>query len=116
MAVTVTVTDNLDEVLHLFDTATSKALAEIGMTVREGAADGSPVRTGALRKAFVFEVNDSEKWVKIGVPMDALKGNYAKYVELGTSKGQIPRHMLANSVNANIDQFPNIVKVEMENA
>ena len=116
MAVTVTITDNLDEVMGELSTALSRALAEIGLTVREDAAKGSPVRTGALRDSFVAEVNESEKWVKIGVPVDALKGNYAKYVELGTSKGQIPRHMLSNAVNVNRDQFPNIVKTEMENA
>jgi len=116
MAVTITVTDNLDEVLHLFDTATSKILAEIGMTVREDAANNSPVRTGELRKNFVFQVNDGEKWVKIGVPMDALKGNYAKYVELGTSRGQIPRHMLGNAVNANRGSFEGIAMVELKNA
>lgn len=115
MAVTITVTDNLDEVLHLFESAISKALLEIGITVREDAARGSPVRTGALRDHFVVEVNEGEQWVKIGVPLDALQGNYAKYVELGTSRGQIPRHMLANAVNANRGSFVEIARDHLRN-
>lgn len=116
MAVEVTIKDNLQEVLHLFESAKSKALLTIGETVREDAIKNSPKRTGALQQNWVSEINESQSYVKIGVPMDALKGNYAKYVELGTSKGQIPRHMLQTAVNANRGQFPEIVKVEMKNA
>lgn len=115
MAVEVTITDNVDEVLHLFESAVSRALLDIGVTVQAGAAENSPVRTGALRGSWTVEVNEDEKSVKIGVPADALKGNYAKYVELGTSR-QPARHMLMNSVNENKGQFHGIVKIEMQNA
>lgn len=115
MAVEVTIKDNLQEVLHLFESAKSKALLTIGETVREDAIKNSPKRTGALQRSWVSEINESQSYVKVGVPTDALKGNYAKYVEAGTSK-QSARHMLQNSVNANRGQFPEIVKVEMKNA
>lgn len=116
MAVEVTIKDNLPEVLHLFESAKSKALLAIGETVREDAIKNSPKRTGALQQNWVTEVNEGQSYVKIGVPLDALKGNYAKYVELGTSRGQLPRHMLQNAVNANRGQFEEIAKAEIKNA
>lgn len=120
MAVTITFTDNLDEVMHLFETAKSRALAEIGATVQEDAIKNSPKRTGALQGSWAVEVNEGESWVKIGVPLDALpkgkKGeNYAKFVELGTSR-QAPRHMLRNAVEGNRGEFEGIAEVEFRNA
>lgn len=124
MAVTVTFTNNFDEVMDQLETAKSRALAVIGATVQEDAIKNSPKRTGALQGSWTVEVNDEESWVKIGVPLDALpKGkenadyereNYAKYVEAGTCK-MAGRHMLRNAVNDNISQFPGIVKKEMKN-
>lgn len=114
MAVTVKFADNFDEVMHLFETAKSRALAVIGGTVQEDAIKNSPKRTGALQKSWTVEVNDEESWVKIGVPLDALERNYAKYVENGTRK-QPARHMLRNAVTSNQGQFPEIVKIEMKN-
>lgn len=124
MAVTVTFTDNFDEVMHLLDTAKRRALAVIGATVQEDAVKNSPKRTGALQESWTVEVNDEESWVKIGVPLEALpkgkktpnyeRDNYAKYVESGTSK-MAGRHMLRNAVNDNLSQFPGVVKSEMEN-
>lgn len=116
MAVTVTITDNLDEILHLFESAKSKALLDIGLTVRADAAANSPVRTGALRNSWVAEVDESESCVVIGVPEDALERNYAKYIELGTSRGIQPRHMLRNAVESNQDKFRGIIEAEFKNA
>lgn len=116
MAVEVVFNDNLDEVLHLFKSAKSQALLDIGVTVQGAAADNSPVRTGALRGSWTVEVSESNGYVIIGVPYDALDGNYAKFVELGTSRGQIPRHMLRNAVQESKEQIQNIVSVEFKNA
>lgn len=116
MAVEVTINDNLDEVLHLFESALSKALLDVGVTVQSAAAQNSPVRTGALRRSWVVEVNEGEGWVKIGVPLDALDGNYAKYQELGTSRGIKPQHMLRNAVESNRANFKGIVEADFKNA
>lgn len=116
MAVEVTFTDNLDEVLHLFESAKSKALLDIGVTVQGAAGENSPVRTGALRSSWTVEVNEGESYVKIGVPLGALKGDYAKYQELGTSKGVPARHMLRNAVQNNIGQFSGIAETHFHNA
>ena len=116
MAVTVTFTSNLDEVMHLFETAKSRALAEIGATVQEDAIKNSPKRTGALQGSWTVKVNDGESWVKIGVPLDALEGNYAKYQELGTSRGIKPKHMLRNAVESNKGEFKSIAEVHFKNA
>lgn len=110
MAVEVTFNDNLDEVLHLLTSATAQALLDIGVTVQEAAAANSPVRTGALRGSWTVQVNEGEGSVKIGVPYDALDGNYAKYVELGTSR-QIARHMLRDAVESNKGEFKNIINI-----
>lgn len=115
MALEIRITNNLDQILPLFDTALSKALLEIGVTVRGDAALNSPVRTGALRDSWVADVNEGDKSVTIGVPTGALKGDYAKYVEMGTSK-QKPNHMLQNAVNSRMTEFPEIIKTEMKNA
>lgn len=116
MAITVKLTDNTLKVIERFASAKTKALTEIGLAVEEDAAKNSPVRTGALRDSWITKVAIGKgDYVQIGVPTDALKGNYAKYVEAGTSK-QKAHHMLQNAVNANRGQFPEIVKVEMKNA
>lgn len=116
MAVSVTFNSNLDEVLHLFESAKSKALLDIGTVVQGDAAENSPVRTGALRGSWTVEVEEADSYVVIGVPMDALDGNYAKYQELGTSRGIAPKHMLRNAVNGRMGEFPSIVEVHMKNA
>ena len=119
MAVTVTFTDNFEEVAKLFDTAKSHALAIIGATVQEDAIKNSPKRTGALQRSWAVEVNDDESWVKIGVPEDALPvgkdgANYAGYVENGTSK-MTGQHMLRNAVTENVQQFKEITSTEFQN-
>lgn len=116
MAVEVTITDNVDKVLDLFESALSKALLDIGLTVQADAAANSPVRTGALRSSWTVDVDESQNCVKIGVPLDALEGNYAKYQELGTSRGVPARHMLRNAVEENRGEFRNIVNTLFKNA
>lgn len=116
MAVEVTITDNVEEFLDMFETALSKALLDIGLTVQADAAQNSPARTGALRESWTVQVNEDEAWVKIGVPLDALEGNYAKYQELGTSRGVKAHHMLRNAVENNRGEFKNITETVFKNA
>lgn len=111
MAIEVTFKDNLDEVLDQLETARARALAVIGATVQEDAVKNSPKRTGALQQSWTVDVDEGDSSVTIGVPMDALDGNYAKYVEMGTSK-MAPHHMLRTAVDANIGNFPGVVETE----
>ena len=115
MAVEITFNDNLDQILHLFESAKSKALLNIGVIVQDDASLNSPVRTGALRDSWSVEVNEDESYVKIGVLEGALDGDYAKYVETGTSR-QNARHMLRNAVMTNTANIKNITETEFHNA
>lgn len=108
-------TDNLDEVIDALNSATARALLEIGIAVQEHAKVNSPVRTGALRDSWAVEVDEDNNSVSIGVPLDALEGNYAKYVEAGTSK-QAPQHMLRNAVEFHKQEFKGIAETQYKNA
>lgn len=116
MAVKVTFSSNLDEVIDLFQSAKSKCLLDIGATVRTDASSNSPARTGALRESWKATVDEDDSSVTVGVPLDALDGNYAKYQELGTSRGVKPHHMLRNAVEDNKDNFKQIVETTFKNA
>ena len=115
--ITVEFKSNLEEVLPLIKTATQKVLLEIGAAVQESARKNSPVRTGALRDSWTVEIETEDKagHVIIGVPVGELEGDYAKYVENGTSK-QKAKHMLRNAVDENRDMFEGIAREEFENA
>lgn len=115
MAATVTFTSNLPEVLDRLQSAKSKALAEVGIAVQGDAIDNSPVRTGALRGSWTVEVDEDNSCVKIGVPVGDLDRDYAKYVELGTSK-QPAQHMLRNAVESNKGNFRGITETVFKNA
>lgn len=116
MAVKVTFNSNLDEVIDLFESAKSKCLLDIGVTVQKDAASNSPVRTGALRGSWTVAVDEDDSSVTVGVPLDALDGNYAKYQELGTSRGVKPHHMLRNAVEDNKGNFKQIAETTFKNA
>ena len=115
--VTVEFKSNLEEILPLIETATQKTLLEIGTAVQESARKNSPVRTGALRDSWTVEIETEGKGghVIIGVPLDELDGNYAKYVENGTTK-QKAQHMLRNAVEETRNMFEGIAREEFENA
>lgn len=115
MEIEVIFSDNLDQVLDSLSSALARALASVGATIHQDAVENSPVRTGALRQSWIVEVNEAEKSVTVGVPMDALDRNYAKFVENGTSK-QPARHMLRSAVTDNLSAFPGLVSVEFQNA
>ena len=106
MAFTITFTDNIEEVLSAVDSQTGQYLVDAGALIQGAAIENSPVRTGALRSSWAVEVEsqDNGGTVTIGVPMDALDGNYAHYVEGGTSR-QKAQHMLLNAVNENMGQL-----------
>lgn len=116
MAFQINVISHIEEVLASLKTANGRILANVGMTVEAAAIKNSPVRTGALKSSWTFEVDEGEQSVTIGVPDGALEGNYAKYVEAGTSRGQRPQHMLRNAVDSNMSRFPQIAEVEYKNA
>lgn len=115
MAFQINVISHIEEVLSSLKTANGRILANVGMTVEAAAIKNSPVRTGALKSSWTFEVDEGEQSVTIGVPEDALDRNYAKYVEAGTSK-MTGQHMLQNAVNANIGNFKGIAVTEYKNA
>ena len=115
MAATVTFTSNLQEVLDRLQSAKARTLADIGIAVQGAAIDNSPVRTGALRSSWTVEVDEDNSCVTIGVPERALERDYAKYVELGTSK-QPAQHMLRNAVESNKRNFKGITESEFKNA
>lgn len=113
MAITVNFESNIEEILPLLETAKQEALFEIGSAVHGDAVENSPARTGNLRRSFMFEIEDDS--VTIGVPLGALERDYAKYVELGTSK-QPARHMLRNAVESNKGNIRGIVEEKFKNA
>lgn len=115
MAFQIDVISHIEEVLASLKTANGRILANVGMTVEAAAIKNSPVRTGALRSSWTFEIDEGEQSVTIGVPEGALDGDYAKYVEAGTSR-QRPQHMLRNAVDSNIGRFSQIAEVEYKNA
>lgn len=115
MAFQIDVISHIEEVLASLKTANGRILANVGMTVEAAAIKNSPVRTGALRSSWTFEIDEGEQSVTIGVPEGALDGDYAKYVEAGTSR-QRPQNMLRNAVDANIGNFQNIAVTEYKNA
>ena len=109
--------NNIKEVLAALKTANSRVLFAIGTTIQGAASENSPKRTGALSQSWVAEVEETDTGgvVVIGVPMDALDDNYAKYVEAGTTK-MAPHHMLVNACNENVSKFPGLAITEYKNA
>lgn len=112
----ITFKDNSAEFLAALNTANGRILTMAGDMIRTDAVKNSPKRTGALQQSWVVEVDTDAQTVTIGVPVDALERNYAKYVEAGTTKMQPPRHMLTNAVNANIGKFQGLALTEYKNA
>lgn len=107
--------DNSADFLRAMHTANGKVLSVIGALIQGDAIENSPKRTGALQQSWIVEVDTDKQTVTIGVPLDALDGNYAKYVEAGTTRQQ-PKHMLQNAVNSARDQIPGLAEAEYKNA
>lgn len=123
--VSVTLETHLPDVLAKLETARGRALMDIGRIVHEDVVKNSPKQTGALQQSWELKVDEGEGSVTIGVPLTALprdretsnyqRDNYAKYVEVGTSK-MTGRHMLRHAVTDNIDQFENVTRKDFKNA
>jgi HK97 gp10 family phage protein len=78
------------------------ALEAIGVFVDGEASLRSPVDTGNLRASVTHQVNEKEKSVQIGTPVE-----YAPYVELGT-KNMKAQPYLTPAVENNITRIRNI--------
>ena len=111
----ITFKDNSAEFLAALNTANGRILTMAGDMIRTDAVKNSPKRTGALQQSWIVEVDTDAQTVTIGVPVDALERNYAKYVETGTSK-MAGHHMLTNAVNENIGKFQGLALTEYKNA
>ena len=84
----VTYTSHLDEVLEALDAAVSEGLDAIGDRAQGYAQNLTPVDTGNLRASIKHEREDEHTEV-IGAFNDSApykKVDYAKFVELGTSR------------------------------
>ena len=109
MAVTISFKDNADEVLNQLNTKAEKALFEMGAACQTYTKENTPVRTGALKGSWTVEVHGDEKFVAIGVPVGAVKGDYGKYVEFGTRK-QKGVHMLRDAVQNHTQEYQSIAE------
>lgn len=114
MAVTVEFTNNADEVLNKLKTQVDRALFEIGAACQTYTKENTPVRTGALKNSWKVEVHGDEEYVIIGVPVGAVKGDYGKYVENGTSR-QRAVHMLRNAVQNYTQEYKAIAERNLRN-
>ena len=117
----ITFKDNSAEFLQALNAANGRILTMAGDMIRTDAVKNSPKRTGALQGSWIVEVDTDAQTVTIGVPLNALERNYAKYIEAGTKtkKGatKIPaHHMLQNAVNANMGKFQGLALTEYKNA
>lgn len=108
------VKDNTDQVISAIKNATQSALKDAGEACRGYAVYNSPVRTGALRSSFITE-EEGDDTVAVGVPEGALKGDYAKYVEFGTSR-QRAQHMLQRAVQEHIPEYKRIIESRLASA
>lgn len=74
-------TSHRKEVEAALDKAVVRTLEGIGLFVVQEAQTRSPVKTGNLRGSIHHQVNERDRIVTIGTPVE-----YAPFVELGTSK------------------------------
>lgn len=75
------------------------ALEAIGVFVDGAASLRSPVDTGNLRASITHQVNEREKSVQIGTPVE-----YAPYVELGTKRMKAQPY-LTPAVESNLNRI-----------
>lgn len=121
-----------DEVMKLEENAIEKILWEMGAKAEGFAKEETPVDTGRLRNSITFVTKaDEGKIVSYsdshGNAYDYSVGSgisdnsvaigtnveYAKYVELGTSK-MAGHHMLEKAVSQHSDVYGKIIKMELE--
>ena len=102
-------TDNSPEVINAVKIAIKRALWYMGSTA-EGYAKANETRvdTGRLRNSITHK--EEENMTVIGSNVE-----YAKFQELGTSRGITPLHFLKNAVANHTDEYKRIVKDSLSN-
>lgn len=110
MAMTIEVkVDNTRAVLEDTQRKKETALIKCGAAWESYAKQGSPVDTGRLRNSLSHEM-EGDDTVAIGSDVE-----YAKYQELGTSRGIKPKLFLTNAGKLHIDEYIQIIANEFNN-
>ena len=106
--VSVTITDNTDEVRRAFEEKCNIALEMIGIKCEGYAFDICPVDTGRLQNSITHVVAPGEKAVYVGTNVE-----YAPYVELGTRR-QDPQPYLKPAVINHVGEYRDILDKVMK--
>ena len=97
--------DNSREILSEMEMATLRALVKVGMAAEANAKEICPVDTGRLRNSIASTVRDDSAYIGTNV-------EYAKYVELGTSRMDAQPYLKPAVVN-HVSQYRAIVESVM---
>jgi HK97 gp10 family phage protein len=98
---------NLRNVLHALDNAEERALTAVGQFVRSEAQVRSPVKTGNLRDSNDYQVDTSEKAVRVGNSVE-----YGVFVHEGTARSR-PQPWLEQSVMENVSRIKSLINEMM---
>lgn len=96
--------NNVELVGEELENAVKRALMECGATAENYAKADAPVDTGRLRNSMAHKMV-SDTTVAIGSDVE-----YAKYQELGTSRGIKPKYFLTNAVRDHIGEYESIIR------
>ena len=96
--------NNVKLVGEELETAVKRALMECGATAENYAKADAPVDTGRLRNSMAHKMV-SDNTVAIGSDVE-----YAKYQELGTSRGVKPKYFLTNAMRDHIGEYESIIR------
>lgn len=99
------ITDKSDAVKKEIDDAIERALEKVGLTAEAYAVLNAPVDTGRLRSSITHATDETSAYIGTNV-------EYAKYVELGTSK-QKPQPYLRPAVNDHMLEYKQIFEKEI---
>lgn len=100
-----TVTDNSDTIKKEVQEAIETAMEQIGISAETYAKMNCPVDTGRLRASISHD--SDENTVIVGTNVE-----YAKYVELGTSKMK-PRPYLKPAMQNHVNEYKQIIANEL---
>lgn len=110
MAVTIEVKiDNTNTILENLVDVKKRALMRSGATLESYAKQDAPVDTGRLRNSIHHEMENDDT-VNIGTDVE-----YAKFQELGTSRGVSAKLFLTNAGKLHIDEYIQIIANEFKN-
>lgn len=87
--------------------AHKNAVVEINNTIYDTPEVNGYVRTGRLRNSLTSAVSGDTMYVGTNV-------EYAKFQELGTSKGIKPKHFLSNSLNKHLGEYKAIMEATLK--